>query len=205
MYLHLKILGMTESRPPEQYGDTIIFTFKTSKPADAVWIKFAHEGFTRLHIFTRNDHGVFFLFYPLPQKEKTLKYRLFVDGLPVGDPKNPRVEKDLLGIEYSILQISRVREEPLSNPRILKDNTVIFEIHADPNQHITLAGDFNDWDPFMHVLEESPAGIYRLSIRVTPGRHYYYYYFDGKKQLDPYNRQYYFSDDGRQVCSFLVP
>jgi hypothetical protein len=187
MSLHLKIVDLKKAGPPEFFGDNIIFMYKKMHPVRFVGAIFEHEGYSVTHVYQKNQHNLFFLIYPKPARLTKLTYRIIVDGLIMRDPHNPLVERDILGVEYSIVEVKTLPEVLIKNPEKMEN------------------GDFNDWDPFMHPLKEAPAGYYRISLRVTQGKHYYYFIVDGEKRLDPLNLSRRINVQGEEVCTFEIP
>jgi hypothetical protein len=205
MSLHLKIVDLKNAGPPEFFGDNIIFTYKNSHPVRFVGAIFEHEGYSITHVYQKNQHNVFFLIYQKPSHLTKLKYRIIVDGLIMRDPYNPLIEIDILSVEYSIVEVTVLPEIPIKNPGKMGNGEISFILRTIPGRNVSIVGDFNDWDPFMHILKEAPSGYYRISLRVTKGKHYYYFIVDGEKRLDPYNLSRMINFQGEEVCTFDIP
>lgn len=201
-YLHLKVVELERAAQPEFYGRYIIFTFESKRPVRFVSAIFEHEGFQNQHIYQCNENGIFFLIYPIPHNILVLKYRLIVDGLIMRDPINPLYEQDLLGIEYSLLKITKIIDEEIINPQKGDNGEVHFVFKTRPGRIISLVGSFNDWDPYMHLLKEAPPGYYFITLRVASGRYFYYFLLDGEKILDLYNPDIGYTSGGDTVSYF---
>ena len=52
-------------------------------------------------------------------------------------------------------------------------------------QHVTLVGDFNDWDPAATPLCRMPDGRWMASLELPHGYHQYLFLVDGQPVLDP--------------------
>jgi len=52
-------------------------------------------------------------------------------------------------------------------------------------QHVTLVGDFNDWDPSAYPMKLQPDGNWLIQISLHHGHHHYQFLVDGKPVLDP--------------------
>jgi 1,4-alpha-glucan branching enzyme len=50
---------------------------------------------------------------------------------------------------------------------------------------VTLAGDFNDWDPGALPLKRQPDGTWTGQVTLGHGHHHYHFLIDGKPALDP--------------------
>ena len=50
---------------------------------------------------------------------------------------------------------------------------------------VTLAGDFNDWDPGALPLTRQPDGSWTGQVTLSHGHHHYHFLIDGKPTLDP--------------------
>jgi 1,4-alpha-glucan branching enzyme len=62
---------------------------------------------------------------------------------------------------------------------------VNFICAAPAAQHVTLIGDFNDWDPNAYPMKRQPDGNWLLQIPLSHGHHHYQFLVDGKPALDP--------------------
>jgi 1,4-alpha-glucan branching enzyme len=62
-----------------------------------------------------------------------------------------------------------------------------FTFKSAPGREVFIAGTFNAWDPSKTKLTERDAGLYRVSIKLPPGRHEYKFVVDGCWQTDPEN------------------
>ena len=52
-------------------------------------------------------------------------------------------------------------------------------------RHVTLVGDFNDWNPTATPLVQMPDGRWMASMELPHGFHQYLFLVDGKPVLDP--------------------
>ena len=53
-------------------------------------------------------------------------------------------------------------------------------------QSVSVAGDFNGWNPSRTSMERSDGGVWTTTIRLKPGRYQYMFVIDGKQWLaDP--------------------
>lgn len=180
-------------------------TFSTrGNQAKLVRIAFAHENWRVLHPLSRNEHGVFLFLWDLPRDlqlswmkdGKDLEYRFIVDGVWLADPKNPaRVEK------FNGSVISLVRRSTMPEPELLSPDfpdqvsqggkrTVRLQYKGRPGQEIFVAGTFNAFDPYLHILQESRdvPGLYQIDLKLRKGQYFYYYMVDGIQTLDPLNK-----------------
>ena len=62
---------------------------------------------------------------------------------------------------------------------------VIFICQVQKAQHVSVIGDFNDWDPAAHPMQRQLDGAWRCEIPLSHGHHHYVFVVDGKRQLDP--------------------
>lgn len=203
MALHLKIMDREQAGAPERAGDYIIFSYKGSNYTRYVAARFAHENFEILHVYQLNQHDVFVLVYPVPFNISRLQYRIVVDGIMSTDPHNPRTETDLSGIAFSIFEIQPVREKQIINPQI-NGNEAIFTLKNSSGRAIYLAGDFNDWDPYMYRLMEIKPGLYQITLTLSQGIHYYYYLIDNTPYPDPNNPHRGIDSYKRDISIFVI-
>lgn len=199
-----KLIGLNTPQEPQVFEDAVIFTVSNSYKK--VGIAFQHEDFAKIYPFKKllipisniaefdeksqtsaervRDSGLLFFVYTVPPSVKNLEYRLIFDGLWSSDPYNPRRKLNMsTGIEYSIAPVP-------PRPILARDDTepfdgIVFSYHSENSgEHITVAGDFNGWDPFMYELKETRRGLYTLEIPLPPGTWHYIYYRNGEKIID---------------------
>lgn len=60
-----------------------------------------------------------------------------------------------------------------------------FKLHAPDAERVSLAGDFNSWDPEKHPLKKSSAGLWKKMVTLSPGRYEYRFMVDGEWHNDP--------------------
>lgn len=69
------------------------------------------------------------------------------------------------------------------------DGTVTFALHAPEKRFVSLVGDFNNWDPFVDMMNASPDGTWWITRPVSNGISLYQYCIEGRRFLaDPYAR-----------------
>lgn len=78
---------------------------------------------------------------------------------------------------------ARMIEESLKEKS--KESVVIFRLEAPAAQSVSLAGDFNDWDPAKHPMNRTNDGSWKIAIPLPPGSYQYQFYVDGIWQADP--------------------
>lgn len=190
LQLHQEIAGLKEAGPPRLVGDTIIFSYSFDETAAGrqhlVEIAFEHEHFGRRHSFFVNDYGVYIYTMPVPRDREALRYRLIVDGLWTHDPQGLRSTPGARGTRVSVLDLPPA-PPPTRGPVIESDGTVRFLYRGESGSAVSVVGDFNGWDPFLHQLVETSPGSYELALRLIPGTHRYYFVVDGVRLPDPLN------------------
>jgi len=62
---------------------------------------------------------------------------------------------------------------------------VNFVCIAPDADEVTLAGDFNDWNPASHPMKRQPDGAWVIQVQLNHGHHHYRFIIDGKSMLDP--------------------
>jgi 1,4-alpha-glucan branching enzyme len=74
-----------------------------------------------------------------------------------------------------------------SNRYSAKKNSkpVNFICRAPEAEEVTLAGDFNKWNPRTHKMIKQPDGSWSTQVDLSHGHHRYVYYADGEPLLDP--------------------
>jgi len=203
--LDIALKGIRSSQPPRMVQDELVLSLKPSHPVRFVGARFAHESWKVLHAYSLNDKGVFVLDYPVPDGVREIRYRIVVDGLWMPDPSNPQTDVDPDGITFSVFTLDHEVPRPILNPTPQADGDITFVFHGTPGKQVALVGDFNNWDPFMDLLQETAPGSYSITLRVPAGEHWYYFFTEGRRVLDRFNAQRGVDPDGMSVSSFTFP
>lgn len=202
------VSGITVPREPVVSGRYIVFT--ASGKARYTAVAFEHENYTELHSFKRlvrkdengkDKEAVLFYIAEVPSESRELRYRMVIDGLWTTDPQNRNEAYDYRnGMMVSTLPVEYYEVFQTSN---VSEDRVRFTWNGAPGKSITLAGTFNNWDPFMYDMTETSPGKYELVLPLPAGT-WYYAYFDGTSQLaDVTNQDRAYTKDGR-VASVIT-
>lgn len=197
-------------QPPIVDGKYVIFTADGS--ARFTGIAFGFEDYKTIHPFQRivrrdqygkpekDDAGklreiILFYIAEIPPATRELRYRMVVNGLWSTDPLNTSIAYDYdNGMDVSVLPVGYYE---VFQTNSVKKGEVDFACEAEPGSVITLAGTFNNWDPFMYEMTEISPGKYELSLPLPKGT-WYYAYFMGTTQLpDTTNHEHAYTKDGR--------
>jgi len=219
-----KLLNMQGPGEPFIHENFVIFTADSS--IRRIGVSFAHEKFDNIYWYTQllvsqdffnpillpgekvpspyKDSGMQFHVYQIPDNIRELEYRLIINGLWTVDPVNPLIRRDRVsGLSMSVLNVPRriIRHSPLHGlPEGLD-----FSFRGPPGEIVTVAGDFNNWDPFMYELKENPPGVYSLIIPLPPGKYQYVFFHRGKRYIDPNNPQRIYAKDGSIASEIEIP
>ena len=66
-----------------------------------------------------------------------------------------------------------------------KTKKVDFNFSAPHAGSVSIAGDFNDWNPGSHPMKKDKKGVWKISFNLAPGTYQYRFYVDGDWQNDP--------------------
>jgi hypothetical protein len=206
----LELSGLTQAGPPRILAGKLLLTYQfgteaTGRRIHTVQAAFAHEEFSTLRSFVRNENGVFLLHIPLPADLETLRYRLVVDGIWTIDPQNQESFTDRWGVALSQFSVPVSRFETERLPVVRNDGSVEFRISAPNAARVSLAGTFNGWDPFMTPLEEVRPGVFSRTLRLPRGEHLYYFAVDGVRLPDPGNEETRWHRNGQMVSVVQLP
>ncbi|MDR0377693.1 MAG: glycogen-binding domain-containing protein [Spirochaetaceae bacterium] len=217
-----RLLTLKGPGQPELLDDGVLFTAPSS--SRSVGIAFAHEGFAKVYWFQKlmkirgdpeaanlkkedpnlyQDSGILFYAHPFPADQRELEYRLIIDGLWTADPLNPvRRMDDRSGIYRSVVILPKQRQPPsaFDGP----PGTLSFTYRASSGETITVAGDFNGWDPFMYELRETAPEFYSLILPLPPGVYHYVFYHRGQRFPDPNNPARVYKSTGEAVSEAVV-
>jgi hypothetical protein len=201
----IEVRNLSSASTPRFLGPLVLLTFQSPHRVRLVGARFAHEDYRIFHTYSRNENGIFLLLLEVPRDVETLRYRISVDGMWMNDPFNPGVEVDDFGTAFSVFSLASRPAPPLQSPRFEADGATTFVFRSQPGRRVYLVGDFNKWDPFWDRMPEVRPGLYRLTLRLTPGRHFYRFFVDGNRLLDPLNLENARDSDGNPVSMLVVP
>jgi hypothetical protein len=219
-----RLLTIKEPCAPVVHEDLVIFTAPSS--LRRVGIAFAHENFANIYWFKQllvsqdrlapvflpgqkipdpyKDSGILFHVFKVPDDLLEVEYRLVVNGLWTVDPLNFLFKKDpVSGLIFSTVSVPPRPFKP--NPLKGLPGGLTFMFNATEGETVTVAGDFNGWDPFMYELKEYPAGVYSLTLVLPPGKHQYVFFHRGRRFADPNNPNRVYAKDGSAASVIVVP
>ena len=219
-----RLLTLPGPGAPVIFKDAVIFTAASS--VRKIGVAFAHENFSSIYWYRQLlipqdrlfapipegkkepdpfiDSGYQFHIYEVPNHIRELEYRLVINGLWTTDPANPQTRRDpVSGLSMSV--ISMPYRAVIPHPLNGLPNGLDFSFNGPPGETVTVAGNFNNWDPFMYELKEGPAGVYSISIPLPPGTYQYVFFHRGQRYVDPYNTRRIFSRDGKAASEIVIP
>ena len=153
----------------------------------------------------RGNNAVWFYLLDENIPVENLSYKFRIDGIWTMDPQNPSIEDDGIGSSISILKnIPSKDENPRqTTSRVLPGKTVEFRIYRPSARMISVAGDFNRWNPENDLLERGKSGVWHLKRRLPSGSYRYRFVVDGDNTLDIYNENS-SSDAAGEICSIIT-
>jgi hypothetical protein len=214
------LLSLSEPGAPQILDDYVVFTASSS--LRRIGVAFADENFSRVHWFRQlqvrrdlqeiptteknpslyKDSGIVFYVHQLPEDKTEIGYRLIINGLWTSDPANSNTRMDhISGLTWSIITLPH--RERIHNPLNGPPGSLSFVFNGPPGETVSVAGSFNNWDPFMYELKEGPVGTYSINIPLPPGQYQYIFFHRGQRYLDPYNGRRSFTREG-EVASEIV-
>jgi 1,4-alpha-glucan branching enzyme len=81
---------------------------------------------------------------------------------------------------------------------------VNFVCSAPGAKHVSLVGDFNNWEPNHHPMRRQPDGAWTAQVNLSHGHHRYLFFVDGQKQLDPKAQGIARTSDGERASLIAV-
>jgi 1,4-alpha-glucan branching enzyme len=79
-----------------------------------------------------------------------------------------------------------------------------FAFQAPTAWQVSLAGDFNNWDPKAGPMHKGPDGVWHLSVALKPGRYEYRFFADEVWCNDPAAQQKAVNSLGTENCVRIV-
>jgi 1,4-alpha-glucan branching enzyme len=82
--------------------------------------------------------------------------------------------------------------------------TTQFVFHAPTARQVSLAGDFNNWDPMAGPMHRGHDGVWHLNVALKPGRYEYRFFADEVWCNDPAATQKAVNFLGTENCVRIV-
>jgi 1,4-alpha-glucan branching enzyme len=93
-----------------------------------------------------------------------------------------------------------LEDESLTNA----NRTTRFAFQAPTARQVSLAGEFNNWDPKAGPMHKGPDGVWHLSVALKPGRYEYRFLADEVWCDDPAAQQKAANSLGTENCVRIV-
>ena len=85
-----------------------------------------------------------------------------------------------------------------------KTKKVPFEFMAPDAKKVSLAGDFNNWDPKTKLMKKDKKGIWKATVSLEPGGYEYRFFADGNWENDPSCSSCVLNEFGGRNCVRMV-
>jgi 1,4-alpha-glucan branching enzyme len=151
---------------------------------------------------TRGKNGIWYYFLGEYDKKETVRYKFKIDGLWIHDPNNTYREDDGNGSFVSLARPALSPESRQVSYRVLADGTIEFRHFEARASLVTIAGDFNNWNPEHDIMIRGEDNIWRLRKKLPRGKYRYKLVIDGEWTTDVYNRDS--ASDGVGGISSLI-
>ncbi len=133
------------------------------------------------------------------------RYRIKVDGFWIADPVNPLYETDHGRQRLSILNLTNDFTPNKRYPFWVTNDTYVFQYQSTNANIVTIAGDFNNWNPYSHQLKHKGAGIFEIELELDPKKiHLYSFVQDGIWTTDPNNKKQFVNEVNRVINGFYA-
>lgn len=75
--------------------------------------------------------------------------------------------------------------------------SVTFEYFDPAARIVTIAGEFNDWNPLARPLKKDRGGLWKIALRLEPGSYQYKFVINGERwEEDPLNLHRVYNEHG---------
>jgi 1,4-alpha-glucan branching enzyme len=91
--------------------------------------------------------------------------------IPKGKKYSKMVEPESKKMKSKRKSIRKKKEKPV-------EKTVEFTFGAPDAKEVFLAGEFNNWDTLSLPMKKDKKGIWKIKIKLTPGRYEYKFFAD---------------------------
>ncbi|MDA3901112.1 MAG: glycogen-binding domain-containing protein [Spirochaetes bacterium] len=182
----------------------ILFSYK-DRSAKKVYVSGDFSNWSP-RVMKRGDNGVWFYFLSEYESRSAVRYKFMVDGIWISDPLNSEAIDDGSGSFLSIAYPEATPENRSVTYRFVRINGtdyVEFRIYNRDASYISVAGDFNNWNPENNQLSKETGNIWRTRVSIPDGKYRYKFIIDGKWSLDLYNSET--ANDGMNgIASLLI-
>lgn len=175
---------------PFLHEGSLYLFFKAKEDTRYVAVAFNYDSYSQKYLMYRHDRNTFFAKVTPPLGKRQVEYRYIVDGVWTSDENNPNYKENFLGDRFSFLNLSDWDTSlALVNPSYTSQGKTILYFLGEPDQKVNIAGNFNNWNPFLHRLEEEKErpGVYSVELDLPSGEIVYYFLANGKRHLDSLN------------------
>ena len=154
---------------------------------------------------SRGKYGVWYYFLAEYDKKESTRYKFVVDGIWTDDQNNFNSEDDNNGSLLSISHTNYTKDNHFVSYKIIKEKGkkfVEFRTFNPKASYISVAGDFNRWNPENDVLTKDASNIWRIKKHLPKGKYRYSFIIDGEWKSDTFNPDI-SSDPTGKLCSIV--
>lgn len=144
-----------------------------------------------------------YIWYDRLKKGKYM-YRLLVDDVWIEDPQNTNFIINDFGEKISFFTLDEDLIPEKTNPLWITKDIYEFKYYDNKARSVSLVGNFNNWNPYSHVMKFNGAGEFSIRLRLKDGLYVYCFVVDDKWKPDPLNLKQYRDSIGNVVSIFYA-
>ena len=184
--------------------DRIIFFYRGSGSEKKVVIAGDFTEWKPLLLMERKSTNMWQYVWNERLKKGEYRYKILIDDIWAEDPQNTNFIINDYGekVSYFILNEDLIPEK--TNPLWIEKDTYEFKYYDEKARVVSLVGNFNNWNPYKHILKFNGAGEFSIRIRLKPGLYVYCFVVDEKWLPDPLNLKQYRDSIGNIVNVFYA-
>jgi len=137
-------------------------------------------------------------------KKGRYRYRYVIDDIWTYDPNNTNFIVDDNGDRISYFDLEEDFIPEFTNPLWIEKDIYEFKYFDEKAKNVSLVGNFNNWNPYKHVMKYRGAGEFSIRIRLKPGIYAYCFVVDDNWVSDPKNLKQFRDSVGNIVSVFYV-
>jgi len=107
-------------------------------------------------------------------------------------------------LEAQLINSRATKVSGINAPQVGAEG-VSFALESPEAIFVTIAGQFNGWDPKATPLSKDSEGIWRITLPLKPGKHRYKFTVDGIWLPDPHNKEFEADGFGHYNSLVVVP
>lgn len=193
--------------PPRFIENGVLFTLADADGTIA-FLRTNIDNWKKDYYFKSSLYNVLYAFVPYTANNKSIKYKININGHWTSDPNNPEYALDDLGINLSTIVTPDEKMYYEKMPIIEKTKNNIkkttFKYYNPNAKEINFVCSIDNWSHYSHPMKSDNNGFWEITKYFTQGTYLYYFLVDGEKIIDVDNPNKLWDEKRGQVSYFII-